>query len=190
MLIAVAIVLVVVVLASKSGSDSSNSTNNTPSTTSPTSMGGGAVIIPFRGRAGSSYVIDYAAQAALGWNGAVSADTTPITCNGSLASGYCAVDLTTAGAICDAANTAAPGSCAGIIYNVSDPNLPVAIPVAVRPNQWKGVASADTSPITCDGSQSSSQCMTDLVSAGTACDNADGCIGIISRLSNKISTKK
>lgn len=144
MLIAVAIVLVlvVVVLASKSGSDSSNSTNNTPSTTSPTSMGGGAVIIPFRGWAGSSYVIDYAAQAALGWNGAVSADTTPITCNGSLASGYCAVDLTTAGAICDAANTAAPGSCAGIIYNVSDPNLPIAIPVAGQPN---GVA-AGTAP--------------------------------------------
>jgi hypothetical protein len=87
-------------------------------------------------------VIDYAAQAALGWNGAVSADTTPITCNGSLASGYCAVDLTTAGAICDAANAATPGSCAGIIYNVSDPNLPIAIPVAGQPN---GVA-AGTAP--------------------------------------------
>ena len=121
--VVVVLVLVIVALTSKSGSK-----------THLTSMGGGSVVIPFGGWSGSSYVADYATQAALGWNGVVSADTTPITCNGSLASGYCAVDLTTAGSVCDAANTATAGSCAGIIYNVSDPNFPIAIPVAGTPN--------------------------------------------------------
>ena len=113
-----------------------------PPSKAATSMGGDSVVIPFRGWTGSSYVLDYATQAALGWNGAVSADTTPILCSGSLTSGNCAVDLTTAGLVCDAVNATKAGSCVGIIYNASDPNLPVAIPVASQPN---GVA-AGTAP--------------------------------------------
>ena len=48
-----------------------------------------------------------------------------------------------------------------------------------QPNSWYGIASADTSPITCNNSLSSTQCVTDLASAGAACDADNSCIGII-----------
>jgi hypothetical protein len=48
-----------------------------------------------------------------------------------------------------------------------------------QPNSWYGIASADTSPITCNNSLSSTQCVTDLASAGAACDADKSCIGII-----------
>ena len=48
-----------------------------------------------------------------------------------------------------------------------------------QPNSWYGIASADTAPITCNNSLSSTQCITDLASAGAACDADNSCIGII-----------
>ena len=48
-----------------------------------------------------------------------------------------------------------------------------------KQGNWNGMVSNDTTPIQCTGSLSSTQCETDLATAGHICDNTSGCIGII-----------
>ena len=86
-------------------------------------------VTPFSGWKGHEYVVDIDTQTKIGWAGITSTDQTPILCpDATFVTGKCATDLASAGQICDST-----AGCAGIIYNISDPLLPVAIPVMDTP---------------------------------------------------------